>query len=372
MEKGLSLADLKVVISETDAMISVVGHMKHDELELFMSEEDYQDYHDEHDHSLPSKRFVKLQAWAQGRERVWAMHKNLQHLREVLEQKMAALIDAESQLQEYAALKDKERSLGYIDIFSAVMKFVDKLKVEWLSIVGKPARAEIRELMSLFSLRILFHPSLYDTFQLWRQKSDSKRTEVWGEDAKSKVLAEFFSILDPDGSGEVEMEELRLILNAFSIEVPDDCSLQEFMQSFDDDHDEKLGMREFRAFAETQINVSFDLFARGEEHITVDDLRRVAIEMTFDVSEDDLDDMMRLVGSEKSTPLEQIKLSRDHFQEIFLMKAVWRGVQVAGKAHYTRRVSRSPHVKRRTFGSAAAGLCLDLPPEETTTNSSTA
>merc|ERR1712136_709200 len=265
-----------------------------------------------------------------GRERGWAIHQNLKHLREQLGQKMTALIEAESQLQEYAALKDKEKSQSYIDIFSAV------LKVEFSSIVGKPAKAEIRDLLSLFSLRILFHPRLSDIFQLWKQKSESQAIEAWSEEAKSKVIAEFFSILDPDGSGEVEMEELKLILNAFSIEVTDDCSIEWFMQNYDADQDGSLGIHEFRACVETQINICFDLFSRGRHHITVGDLRRVAIETQVGVSEDDLSDMMCMVGSPERTSLEDTEISREEFEEIFLMKAIPRSVQVESAAFFTR------------------------------------
>merc|ERR1712136_395278 len=117
-----------------------------------------------------------------------------------------------------------------------------------------------------------------------------------------------------------------------SIEVTDDCSIEWFMQNYDADQDGSLGIHEFRACVETQINICFDLFSRGGHHITVGNLRRVAIETQVGVSEDDLSDMMCMVGSPERTSLEDTEISREEFEEIFLMKAIPRSVQVESAA----------------------------------------
>ncbi|KAM3130323.1 hypothetical protein pb186bvf_017540 [Paramecium bursaria] len=120
-------------------------------------------------------------------------------------------------------------------------------------------------------------------------------------DKQKKDIREAFDLFDVDGSGTIEVKELKVALRALGFE-PSKDEIKELIQNLNNDQKDKentntIDYNEFLQIMTTKMNAkesqeeierAFHLFSLGQEMITFDNLKRIAMELGENMTDDEL------------------------------------------------------------------------------------
>jgi len=336
VDRNVSLSNLEAHVSTFQGMARFVQHWLAKEGTLFnpgrASDEPA---------PAPTQRKAELVAWAQGRKRLWELHDRLLSTAGRLRHKADDLLKSERRLKEYAALRPADfHTLGYMDIFRAVVGFTDRLKSRWaeLSNTSTEQGELLRTLLSAEPLGMIFASEcLPEAFEHWKRKLSEKRAPPWDGEEKKKALRRLFRLFDTDGDGAVDAAEVLVTLKAFGISwVPTEKLHIEFVELFDRDGSGTMEFEEFQNFVESRIAAVFQKFldpATPEaQAITFQDLRRVCNSLGYDSLGDEvLVKMINIldVGGTDPTGKKDGVVDHSEFEQLILMKPDITGLDVS-------------------------------------------
>lgn len=347
----LTLPQLEMQVQQFEQMAGFVERCFESEAELFQPHTIAPSGADPADalaaqSSLPEEHLAELVAWLGGRRRLLELHEKLIEARSRLHSCAEQVRMNERKLLEFASLRpDEFKSLGYVDVLSAVLAFVDQLKQTWTRHEANPDELRELQLMLLAAapLQILFGTNcLEEAFSLWLTKSVTHEAvgKQWDENTKCEALRSLFQLFDTNADGSVDAEEMRVTLRAFGIHLPEGSELHyEVVRRFDGDGSGQLDLSEFRSFVEWRIQAAFRLFlqhrvsaslldespqegaalATGDNAISEADLKLVADSLGYgSLAEETYARMIHILDTEGE--VKDGVVNHQEFEQLILMK----------------------------------------------------
>uniref|UniRef100_A0A7S1F418 EF-hand domain-containing protein n=1 Tax=Noctiluca scintillans TaxID=2966 RepID=A0A7S1F418_NOCSC len=335
-EQGTSKSELQGLSVEAAGMLKIVAQIK--EKEFFGMDAPNEKL------SVPG-RYAELDAWARGRRRLQDIKKGLENLCSFINDSMETLSTTETELQQFAALKPKEcKQQGYFEIFGTVCKFVDQLKSEWSGLVGKQAGEVVRAVVAAEPLRMMFESEPEnEAFEIWQDKSRAGRLQKYDEKLREAELRGMFQLFDPDGNGEVDVEELKVTMQALHVPMPDDEEvLYQFVTRYSEEDNGIIDIQGFQRFIDARIKFTFDRFCRDGDGITFEDLERVAQERGIDATDGELLEMLNFLATGAGKKNRDNVVTAHDFAHIILSRLDPKAVQVADACARRTTLRRAP------------------------------
>lgn len=335
-EQGTSKSELQGLSVEAAGMLKIVAQIK--EKEFFGMDAPNDKL------SVPG-RYAELDAWARGRRRLQDIKKGLENLCIFINDSMETLSTTETELQQFAALKPKEcKQQGYFEIFGTVCKFVDQLKSEWSGLVGKQAGEVVRAVVAAEPLRMMFESEPEnEAFEIWQEKSSAGRLQKYDEKLREAELRGMFQLFDPDGNGEVDVEELKVTMQALHVPMPDDEEvLYQFVTEYSEEDNGIIDIQGFQRFIDARIKFTFDRFCRDGDGITFEDLERVAQERGIDATDGELLEMLNFLATGAGKKNRDNVVTAHDFAHIILSRLDPKAVQVADACARRTTLRRAP------------------------------
>lgn len=373
LDKGLTPSELRSQAKQLEAMVSFVEQQLLEERALF----EPAPLGGGTAAPRPEERFRELAAWAQGRRRLRELLEDLQASRKAVREAEDALLASERLLKEFAAVRESDMDrCSYIEIFSAVFQFVSRLQRTSKELRENPSEhLEMRQtLLGATPLQIVFSADcLAAAFDLWLRKAVSDaRPKPWGGAAKTAAVRDLFRLFDTDGDDAVDAEELRVTVQAFGVDLPEDGDQvhHQVVRLFDRNRNGVLDFNEFLAFVEARTKLVFSQFmpeGRPEgAAISEDDLARVALRLgRGDVGPALRQQMIGMLDTERSDGL----VSAEEFEQLILMRPErgLKGTEIdefINRPLVTRIVDGSPSAQQPSHRSPRAWLLRGDPGDD--------
>lgn len=132
------------------------------------------------------------------------------------------------------------------------------------------------------------------------------------------VLKESFKIFDSEHKNAITLDVIKIILELFTGEPVDQEALEEVMDEYDEDESGEIEFAEFIKLAshfvepeedyekvKAQLREIFILYDKEEKgHIPVADFKLILKELDPDVSNNDLDEMVKEIDTDASGTIE--------------------------------------------------------------------
>lgn len=262
--KQLTVRHLEAEGGQLLQMLQFVERCMAEEIHMFAPIHSSSDTPAQPDHTV----VAGLVAWAEGRRRLRRLHEALQEAYAKLQGHVDSVRACERRLKEFAAVREEEMDvLESLDIFGALITFVDRLRHAWIQHESRPSDFQELQatLLAAAPLQMFFGSNcLEEAFNLWLAKSQMQRAlppPQWDSETKHEVLQSLFRLFDTDGNGSVDAEELLVTLKAFGMELPVGTELHyEVVRHFDANGDGRMDITEFQAFVESRIRFAFNQF----------------------------------------------------------------------------------------------------------------
>jgi len=302
-----------------------------------------------------------LVAWAEGRQRLRRLHESLQEAYAKLQGHIEAVRACERRLKEFAAVREEDlESVQCLDVFGALITFVDRLRQAWIQHEGRPSDFQELQatLLAAAPLQMFFRRDcLEEAFNLWLAKSQMQHAlppPRWDGETKNEALQALFRLFDTDGDGSVDAEELLVTVKAFGMELPAGTELHyEVVRHFDCNGDGRMDITEFEAFVESRIQFAFNQFlqiscSKNANFIKEPDLQIVGEKLgSTGLPEGTYGRMIHMLDSQGPSQDGQIDLSE--FEQLVLMRP--EGALGRISSGHTLNLSRSRDACKQSLRS---------------------
>lgn len=133
------------------------------------------------------------------------------------------------------------------------------------------------------------------------QSTNAQRLQNELTEAQKADLAEAFRLLDADGVNSIQAKDLKVALRALGYEpqkdrikkIISDIDKESMSNTILADDFEKIMKAKLFEHDDDEITYTFPLFSQGNDFITLEDLKRVAVDLGENLNDDVLEEMIR-------------------------------------------------------------------------------
>lgn len=337
-DQGLGMEELKSFLPQVAVLDKTVSHWLANERQFFETESEA---------CSVQQRLAELKAWNVGRRRLRELREEIGGLFDIVQEKQKALLSAQTQLQEFAALRPAEfGSITYLDIFKAVFMFISRMKDKWAEIKANTRlRQEVlRPLANATPLAMLFQANgVKEAANIWRIKSTDGKKERWTDEDQAGAIQKLFALFDSDLDGAIDAGEIKIVLEAYGIRLMDEREHHlRLVHMNDTDGSGVMEMSEFTALVVSRVECVFIAFhADVTGSITKADLETVNNQYNLDFSDKELTQMLAIFPGSRAVSLTD-------FMQIVLMPLEKKVIETV-----------APRFSRVRFESAEFFLSVD-------------